>query len=116
MRREDGGKGRSIKTWGSEWVGARGELSSVSPVYLADRIKVPVFLAAGGKDERAPIAHSQDMEAALRKAGGSVRTLYFPSEGHGFYSEEHRRAYYTELLDFLAGPLGGQRAKPAVKK
>lgn len=114
-RREDERKARSIKTWASEWIGARGELKHVSPVYLADRIKVPVFLAAGGKDERAPIAHSRDMEAALRKAGGSVQTLYFPSEGHGFYSEEHRRAFYVALLDFLASQLGGQRAKQAAK-
>ena len=116
MSRESGRKGRSIKTWTGEWIGARGELKNVSPVHFADRIKVPVFLAAGGKDERAPIGHSRDMEAALRKAGGSVRTLYFPSEGHGFYSEEHRRAYYVALLDFLAGPLGGQRAKQVAKE
>ncbi len=111
MRREDARKARSFSTWTSEWVGAHGQLKSVSPIYLADQIKVPVFLAAGGKDERAPIEHSRDMEEALRKAGGTVRTLYFPSEGHGFYSEEHRRAYYVALLDFLAGPLGGKRAK-----
>ena len=116
MRREDGRKARSVKTWASEWIGAPGALKNVSPLSFADRIKVPVFLAAGGKDERAPISQSRDMEAALRKAGGTVSTLYFPSEGHGFYSEEHRRAYYVALLDFLAGPLGGQRAKPASKE
>lgn len=71
-----------------------------------------MFLAAGGKDERAPIEHSERMEKALKAAGVRVQTLYFATEGHRFYTEEHRRAFYTQLLDFLAPHLGGARAKP----
>jgi len=96
-----------------DWIGNPAELGKVSPVNLAANIKVPVFLAAGGEDERAPIAHSKKMEAALRKAGVPVQTLYYPTEGHGFYKEEHQREYYTELLAFLAKSLGGQQAKMA---
>ena len=50
------------------------------------------------------------MARALRNAGKPVDTLYFDSEGHGFYTEEHRRAFYTKLLDFLADNVGGARA------
>lgn len=53
-------------------------------VNLADKSKVPVFIAAGGEDETAPIEHSKKMEAALKKAGVPVETLYVPTEGHGF--------------------------------
>ncbi|MCF5940838.1 prolyl oligopeptidase family serine peptidase, partial [Xanthomonas perforans] len=81
-----------------------------SPVSLARQIKVPVFLAAGGEDERAPIQHSKRMEAALRQAGTPVETLYFDTEGHGFYTEPHRRAFYTQLLAFLSKSLGGAKA------
>ncbi|WP_082607125.1 S9 family peptidase [Lysobacter sp. Root983] len=95
-----------------EWIGVREELASVSPVRMVDRIKVPVFLAAGGRDMRAPIEHSIGMEKALRKAGVPVETLYFDMEGHGFYTEEHRREYYSRLLDFLARSLGGLTAAP----
>lgn len=94
-----------------DWIGDPGQLSAVSPVNLADRIKVPVFLAAGGEDKRAPIEHSRKMEAALRKAGVPVQTLYYPTEGHGFYTVEHQREYYLQLLAFLAKSLGGQPGK-----
>jgi len=100
----------SGETYLREWVGDRTALAAVSPVNLAERIKVPVFLAAGGEDERAPILHTRRMEAALKKAGVPVDTLYYPTEGHGFYTDAHRREYYTRLLAFLSNSLGGQTA------
>ena len=103
----------SGETYLKQWVGDRTELAAVSPVNLADRIKVPVFLAAGGEDERAPIQHTKRMEAALRKAGVPVEALYYPTEGHGFYTDPHRREYYTKLLAFLSNSLGGQAATAA---
>lgn len=100
----------SGETFLREWIGDRGKLAAVSPNNLADRIKVPVFLAAGGKDERAPIAHSKMMERALRAAGVPVETLYYDTEGHGFYVQSHRREYYIRLLAFLSRSLGGGTA------
>lgn len=105
-------EGRLAKTWAQDWMGERNALAGRSPTHLADRIKVPVFLAAGGKDERAPLEHSERMEKALKKAGVPVETLYFPNEGHGFYTEPHRREYYTRLLGFLSRHLGGAPAQP----
>lgn len=93
-----------------QWLGDPAILAARSPVNLAKQIKVPVFLAAGGEDERAPIQHSKRMEAALRQAGTPVETLYFDTEGHGFYTEPHRRAFYTQLLAFLSRSLGGAKA------
>lgn len=102
--------GRSSRTWTDEWIGARDGLAAVSPTRLAGDIKVPVLLAAGGEDEIAPIAHSRRMEKALRDAGVPVQTLYFETEGHGFYTEPHRRAYYETLLEFLHRHIGGRKA------
>ncbi|WP_349984581.1 alpha/beta hydrolase family protein [Stenotrophomonas sp. WHRI 8082] len=85
-----------------EWVGEPATLAAVSPVNLAQQIKVPVFLAAGGEDERAPIQHTQRMEAALKRAGVPVQSLYYPREGHGFYVDANRREYYGKLLTFLS--------------
>jgi dipeptidyl aminopeptidase/acylaminoacyl peptidase len=96
----------------NEWIGPRDQVAAVSPTRLADRIKVPVFLAAGGEDERAPIEHSRMMERALQKAGVPVETLYFDTEGHGFYLPEHRREFYTKLLAFLSRNLGGATVTP----
>ena len=111
MHRDDANYSRSWRTWAGEWLGERGTLREVSPVNLADRIEAPVFLAAGGKDERAPVAHTRAMEKALQAAGVPVETLVFDSEGHGFFTPEHRREYYVRLLGFLSRHLGGATAK-----
>ena len=96
-----------MRHWVNDWVGERSTLAARSPVNLAERIKVPVFLAAGGADHIAPISHSRRMQRALEAAGVPVQTLYIDSEGHGFRKEEHRRRYYVQLLGFLAEHLGG---------
>ncbi|MDO5610800.1 MAG: prolyl oligopeptidase family serine peptidase, partial [Pseudomonadota bacterium] len=62
-----------------DWVGERNELAVHSPNNLAEKIKIPVFLAAGGQDERTPIEHSRRMERALNNAGAPVETQYYPS-------------------------------------
>ncbi|MBB5866419.1 S9 family peptidase [Xanthomonas sp. 3058] len=111
MARDTARYARWAKNWTGDWLGARETLAARSPVTLARQIKVPVFLAAGGKDERAPVEHTERMERALKVAGVPVEALYFPNEGHGFYTEAHRRAYYTQLLAFLSKQLGGGIAK-----
>jgi dipeptidyl aminopeptidase/acylaminoacyl peptidase len=98
---------QSGRTYLRDWLGDPAGLGRASPVNLAAQIKVPVFLAAGGKDERAPIEHSERMEKALRAAGVPVETLYVRTEGHGFFSDEHRKAFYTRLLAFLDRNIGG---------
>ena len=60
-----------------------------------------------GAAERAPIEHSKVMEKALVAAGVPVETLYFPTEGHGFYVEANRKEYYSRLLAFLGRHIGG---------
>jgi dipeptidyl aminopeptidase/acylaminoacyl peptidase len=103
----------SGETYLKDWLGDPQKLSAVSPVNLAAQIKVPVFLAAGGEDERAPIRHTKRMEEALKKAGVPVESLYYPTEGHGFYTDAHRREYYAKLLAFLSRNLGGETANAA---
>lgn len=111
--REDSRDAKWVRNWMDEWIGERKDLASRTPIALVSRIKVPVLLAAGGADFIAPISHSKAMARALRNAGKPVDTLYFDSEGHGFYTEEHRRAFYLKLLDFLADNIGGSRAAKA---
>ncbi len=101
----------SGETYLREWIGDRDKLSAASPNRMAERIKIPVFLAAGGEDQRAPIEHSRLMERALAKAGVPVETLYYDTEGHGFYTDAHRQEFYSKLLAFLARSIGGSNAK-----
>jgi dipeptidyl aminopeptidase/acylaminoacyl peptidase len=96
-----------------DWLGNPETLADTSPNRLAEHIKVPVFLAAGGEDERAPIEHSRLMEKALKNLGKPVESLYYETEGHGFYTQEHNREFYTRVLAFLARNIGGATAAPA---
>ena len=111
MQKDSARTSKGLGNWSADWVGNDDTaLYAVSPNRLADRIKVPVFLAAGGEDEVAPIAHTKMMEQALRKAGVPVESLYYPTEGHGFYVEKNRLEYYTRLLAFLSRHIGGATA------
>jgi len=103
----------SGKTYLREWLGEPKELATWSPVNLAAQIRVPVLLAAGRDDQRAPLVHSERMAAALHKAGVPVQTLYYRNEGHGLYRDANRRDYFTRLLAFLSESLGGATASPA---
>jgi dipeptidyl aminopeptidase/acylaminoacyl peptidase len=96
----------SGETYLRDWVGEPAQLAAVSPVNLADRIRVPVLLAAGGEDGRAPVQHTERMERALKQAGVAVETVYHDTEGHGFCTFEHRRDYYVKLVGFLRTHLG----------
>jgi len=97
---------RSLGTWSRDWLGTDPDaLRAVSPNDQAGRIKVPVFLAAGGEDEIAPVEHTRMMERALKGAGVPVQSLYYPTEGHGFYTQDHLREYYGRLLGFLHNQL-----------
>lgn len=82
------------------------DLGRISPVHLASDIKIPVLLAAGENDQRAPMAQTEQMEAALKKAGVPVQSVYFRGEGHGYYSTENAHAFYRTLLEFLDTHIG----------
>lgn len=85
-------------------------LSARSPASMADRIRIPVFLASGGKDVRTPQKQSELMRDRLTAAGNAPKWLDFPTEGHGFYALDHRLAFYKQLLDFFYANL--HDAKP----
>ncbi len=91
--------------------GNRERLAETSPTRLASKIKVPVFLAAGGSDERAPIKHSEMMRDALIAAGNKPEWLAYTDEGHGFEQEPHKVEYYTKLLAFLDRNIGSAAAE-----
>ncbi len=111
-RRVDFQRMRWGKNYLQEAVGTEG-LAEVSPVQLADRIRVPVFLAAGENDRRAPVQQTELMEAALKRAGVPVQSVYFRGEGHGYYSQDNKRKFYGELLAFLEQHIGSGWQAPA---
>lgn len=82
------------------------ELAANSPVNLASKIDVPVFLIHGEDDQRAPFAHAKAMRAALDAAHKPYEWLSKPGEGHGFYDEKNNVELYTKLQAFLEKYIG----------
>lgn len=76
-------------------------LQAASPVNHPERLTVPVFLAHGGRDDRAPIAHAERLKDALTKLGRPPAWLEEPTEGHGFFDEKARLRFYERLVAFL---------------
>jgi dipeptidyl aminopeptidase/acylaminoacyl peptidase len=90
-------------------------LKSISPLFKADRIKIPLLIAQGANDPRVKKAESEQIVEAMKKAGKPVEYLLFPDEGHGFARPQNRLKFYAAAEAFLARHLGG-RAEPAEEK
>jgi dipeptidyl aminopeptidase/acylaminoacyl peptidase len=87
-------------------------LKSRSPLFKADRIKVPLLIAQGANDPRVKQAESEQIVAAMRKANKPVEYMLFPDEGHGFARPENRLKFIAAAESFLAKYLSGGRVEP----
>ncbi len=85
-----------------------------SPLFKVDQIKIPLMIAQGANDPRVKQAESEQIVAAMKKAGKPVEYLLFPDEGHGFARPENQLKFAAAADVFLAKHLGG-RAEPAGK-
>jgi dipeptidyl aminopeptidase/acylaminoacyl peptidase len=77
--------------------------TKMSPFWFADKIKTPVLLIHGEKDDNTgtfPI-QSERLYAAIRGNGGTVRLVMLPSEAHGYRAKESmEHVLYEELAWF----------------
>ena len=78
------------------------QLRETSPVFHADKIKVPLFIAQGANDPRVNKDESDQMVAALKKQGVEVEYMVKDNEGHGFANEENTFDFYRAMEEFLA--------------
>jgi dipeptidyl aminopeptidase/acylaminoacyl peptidase len=83
-------------------------LQSRSPVFLADRIRAPVFIFQGANDPRVPADESIQMRDALLAAGREVEYREFADEGHGFGRVENAIEFFALSERFLAEHIGGR--------
>ena len=75
---------------------------SASPVFHADKIVAPLFVAQGKMDPRVNIAESDQMVEAMKKRGIEVEYLVKDNEGHGFRNQENRFDFYGAMEKFLS--------------
>lgn len=83
-------------------------LEKVSPLFFADRIKKPLFIAQGMHDPRVIQAESDQIVDAMRAHNIPVMYSLYPDEGHGFARPENRMSHYALTEQFLARILGGR--------
>ena len=81
-------------------------LEAVSPVFHAENIKIPLFIAQGANDPRVNKAESDQIVEAVRKNGAEVLYMVKDNEGHGFQNEENRFDFYRQLEEFFNKHLG----------
>ncbi|WP_320175136.1 S9 family peptidase [Maridesulfovibrio sp.] len=76
-------------------------LRKISPVFHADKIKAPLFVAQGANDPRVKQAESDQIVKALRDRGVAVEYMVKDDEGHGFHNQENRFDFYEAMEKFL---------------
>ena len=114
IRRSRWGKRYLDRTLGTD----AGMLARHSPARRAKELELPLFVAHGGRDDRASPEHYRAMTAALDRAGVSYASYYKSYEAHGMYDDENYAGLADALLAFLAKHLkpatsGDAAAAPA---
>jgi len=76
-------------------------LQKTSPVFHADKIVAPLFIAQGKMDPRVNVNESDQMVAAMKARGVEVEYMVKDNEGHGFHNEENKFEFYSAMEKFL---------------
>ncbi|MBW5446051.1 prolyl oligopeptidase family serine peptidase [Cohnella sp. CFH 77786] len=76
-------------------------LTAVSPLFHADQIRAPLFVAQGANDPRVNKAESDQIVNALRQRNVDVPYMLKQNEGHGFANIENQLDFYRALEKFL---------------
>ncbi|KKP29472.1 MAG: Peptidase S9 prolyl oligopeptidase active site domain protein [candidate division TM6 bacterium GW2011_GWF2_30_66] len=81
-------------------------LQSISPLFHADKIKIPVMVVQGANDPRVKQAESEQIVEAMKKNGVNYEYLLFTDEGHGLLKEVNKLKFYQAAEKFLTKYLG----------
>ncbi len=109
--RSESGKRYLRRTHGTD----QAKWAEWSPAKRADEVRIPVYLAAGARDERAVPEQTELMAKALAEAGNPPEGVIIQSgEMHGFYDEKNNLNLYTEMLKFFDRHIGAGAKQPPV--
>lgn len=87
------------------------EQQAQSAAFNVDRIKVPVMLVHGERDERVPMSQYRALKSALAEAGRPPEVeILAEKEGHGFQELENNVRLYNAMEAFLGKHIGGSAA------
>ena len=77
------------------------KLRKNSPVFNVDKIKVPILLSHGTKDDISPFEQATRFRKALDKEHVGYEWIELKGTGHFYSKKEHRKEFYSKVLAFL---------------
>jgi dipeptidyl aminopeptidase/acylaminoacyl peptidase len=83
-------------------------LTNASPLFAADRIRIPLLIALGANDSRVKQSEAEQIVAAIEKNGGTATYVLYSDEGHGITRPANRMDFLARVEKFLAENLGGR--------
>lgn len=82
-------------------------IKGLSPLDVAEKASIPIFIFHGDRDRRVPIEQSRKYVRALERAGKDVEYLEIPDLWHSLpWWPQHHLAVYEVLDDYLANRCG----------
>ena len=81
--------------------GDREQLIATSPAQNADKIRVPVLIGHGTRDDVVRVAEAEAMIKALGRAGVPVESAIYEDELHDFLDDRKRADFYEKLASFF---------------
>ena len=77
------------------------QLRAISPVFYTNKIKAPLLIFQGAKDERANISELNQFVRELQRQKVPVTYFLKQDERNVFRNEHNRMEMYTEIEKFL---------------
>jgi prolyl oligopeptidase PreP (S9A serine peptidase family) len=87
-------------------VGERDLLEQLSPLRRVDALTAPLLVVHGAHDTNVPVGESEQIVEALRRAGRTVRYLWFDDDGHGIVKRENRAVLAAVTKGWLTSAFG----------
>jgi dipeptidyl aminopeptidase/acylaminoacyl peptidase len=93
---------RYYRAWRENVQGEKSfDLDSVSPLYAAHRIDVPLLIAHGEDDDNVPVSQSKKLHDAMTKANRPHAYVVYEGEGHGLENPAHAVDFLKRVEEFL---------------
>ena len=86
----------------------RAYLTKASPLFSANKIRIPMLIAQGSNDARVKPAESEQIVTSLAKNHQPATYVVYTDEGHGFARPENNIDFEARVEHFLADNLGGR--------
>jgi len=72
-----------------------------SPLRHASRVRTPLLIVHGERDQRVPVANAIGFARALRDVGAEVELVVYPREGHSIEERAHSRDLVRRARDWF---------------